>query len=56
MVVTGDFMQLPPVVQGNDDPAYAFQASSWRLGIKRMLSLTTVCVHLQTLSDRSALC
>jgi ATP-dependent DNA helicase PIF1 len=48
LVLTGDFLQLPPVVKRRDGgaasagPLYAFQSTSWRRAIKHQLLLRTV--------------
>ena len=29
LLVVGDFLQLPPVVKGNDEVIFAFESSAW---------------------------
>ena len=42
LCITGDFLQLPPVVKGNEEPVFAFEAESWGTAIRHQVLLTEV--------------
>lgn len=44
LVITGDFFQLPPVIQGPDDgnPRFCFEAKAWKTAIQHTIGLTHV--------------
>lgn len=44
LVITGDFFQLPPVVQRSDDgsPRFCFEAKAWKDAVRHTISLTKV--------------
>lgn len=44
LVLTGDFFQLPPVLEGPDDgsPRFCFEAESWKEAIKHTIGLTQI--------------
>ena len=44
LVITGDFFQLPPVMQetGHDTPRFCFEASAWKQAIQHTISLTRI--------------
>uniref|UniRef100_A0A8C3ZP28 ATP-dependent DNA helicase PIF1 n=1 Tax=Denticeps clupeoides TaxID=299321 RepID=A0A8C3ZP28_9TELE len=42
LILCGDFLQLPPVSKGKDNPKYCFQARCWRKCIHLCMELTEV--------------
>ncbi|OJD30801.1 dna repair and recombination protein pif1 [Diplodia corticola] len=44
LVITGDFFQLPPVLQGRDDgsPRFCFEAQAWQTAVKHTIGLTQI--------------
>ncbi|KAK0658589.1 ATP-dependent DNA helicase PIF1 [Lasiodiplodia hormozganensis] len=44
LVLTGDFFQLPPVLEGPDDgsPRFCFEAESWKTAIEHTIGLTQI--------------
>lgn len=44
LVITGDFFQLPPVVQGQDTgaPRFCFEANAWKDAVQHTISLTQI--------------
>lgn len=44
LVITGDFFQLPPVLQGLDDgsPRFCFEAKAWKTAIQHTIGLTQI--------------
>ncbi|GAB1294364.1 ATP-dependent DNA helicase PIF1 [Apodemus speciosus] len=42
LIICGDFLQLPPVTKGSQQPRFCFQAKSWRRCVPVTLELTEV--------------
>lgn len=42
LIICGDFLQLPPVTKGSQQPQFCFQAKSWRRCVPVILELTEV--------------
>uniref|UniRef100_A0A1I7Z420 ATP-dependent DNA helicase PIF1 n=1 Tax=Steinernema glaseri TaxID=37863 RepID=A0A1I7Z420_9BILA len=42
LIITGDFLQLPPVVQRSDEPKFCFQTAAWSRCVKRTVVLRKV--------------
>ena len=42
LIVTGDFLQLPPVTGGGQAVKFAFEAQAWSQTIKKTINLTEV--------------
>lgn len=42
LVLTGDFLQLPPVVKGKDERRFAFETSAWQRCVQLNIELTQV--------------
>ncbi|EKG14532.1 DNA helicase PIF1 ATP-dependent [Macrophomina phaseolina MS6] len=44
LVITGDFFQLPPVLQGSDQggPRFCFEAKAWKAAVEHTISLTQI--------------
>ncbi|KKY27895.1 putative mitochondrial dna helicase [Diplodia seriata] len=44
LVITGDFFQLPPVLQGSDDgtPRFCFEAEAWKTAVPHTIGLTQI--------------
>lgn len=44
LVITGDFFQLPPVLEGSDDgsPRFCFEAKAWRNAVQHTITLTKI--------------
>ncbi|CAI4222475.1 unnamed protein product [Auanema sp. JU1783] len=42
LIITGDFLQLPPVTSGNQEPSFCFETEIWRKSIHKTIMLMSV--------------